>query len=406
MPFLARSAYGFILKEKTEAMHAIKYRPDIDGLRAIAVLSVVFFHAFPAYLTGGFIGVDIFFVISGYLIYSIIHQNLRDGEFSIAVFYQRRIRRIFPALLTVVGLSLAAGYYLLLPDEMQALGKHSLGAAVFLSNFVLWNESGYFDTDNYLKPLMHLWSLAVEEQFYLVVPLLLGLTWKRIPTWALMGVLVLASFAYSVHATGINASAAFFSPLSRFWEIGAGCLAGFVMSHAPARAVWSGFVQASPKLIAAGNALAAAALVWSCVWVTDKMPFPGWTALPAILATVFLILSFESQSWVHKLLALKPMVAVGLISYPLYLWHWPILSFLHILYGGMPPVDVLCYAVLGAFIGAVLTYFAIEKTIRFARPGSWLVPGILLVLMAGVAAVGYHYFAPEHWTQLIIGKSL
>ena len=143
-------------------MHAIKYRPDIDGLRAVAVLSVVFFHAFPAYLTGGFIGVDIFFVISGYLIYSIIHQNLREGEFSIAVFYQRRIRRIFPALLTVVGLSLAAGYYLLLPDEMQALGKHSLGAAVFLSNFVLWNESGYFDTDNYLKPLMHLWSLAVE----------------------------------------------------------------------------------------------------------------------------------------------------------------------------------------------------------------------------------------------------
>lgn len=387
-------------------MHAIKYRPDIDGLRAIAVLSVVFFHAFPAYLTGGFVGVDIFFVISGYLIYSIIHQNLRDDEFSIAVFYQRRIRRIFPALLTVVGLSLAAGYYLLLPDEMQALGKHSLGAATFLSNFVLWNESGYFDADIYLKPLMHLWSLAVEEQFYLVVPLLLGLTWKRMPPWALLGVLVLASFAYSVYATGMNASAAFFSPLSRFWEIGAGCLAGFVMSHAPARAAWSAFVQQQPQLIALGNALAAAGLVWSCVFVTDKMPFPGWVALPAIASTVFLILSFESQSWVHKLLSLKPMVAVGLISYPLYLWHWPILSFLHILYGGMPPVDVLAYAVAGAFVGATLTYFAIEKPIRFAKPGSWLVPGVLLVLMLGVAAVGYHYFAPEKVSQLVTGKML
>ncbi|MFI0545403.1 MAG: acyltransferase family protein [Brachymonas sp.] len=387
-------------------MHAIKYRPDIDGLRAIAVLSVVFFHAFPAYLTGGFVGVDIFFVISGYLIYSIIHQNLRDGQFSIALFYQRRIRRIFPALLTVVGLSLAAGYYLMLPDEMQALGKHSLGAATFLSNFVLWNESGYFDADIYLKPLMHLWSLAVEEQFYLVVPLLLGLTWKRMPPWALLGVLVLASFAYSVYATGMNASAAFFSPLSRFWEIGAGCLAGFVMSHAPARAAWSAFVQQQPQLIALGNALAAAGLVWSCVFVTDKMPFPGWVALPAIASTVFLILSFESQSWVHKLLSLKPMVAVGLISYPLYLWHWPILSFLHILYGGMPPVDVLAYAVAGAFVGATLTYFAIEKPIRFAKPGSWLVPGVLLVLMLGVAAVGYHYFAPEKVSQLVTGKML
>lgn len=387
-------------------MSALKYRPDIDGLRAIAVLSVVFFHAFPAYLTGGFIGVDIFFVISGYLIYSIIHQGLERGKFSIAVFYQRRIRRIFPALLTVLVLSWVAAYFFMLPDEVRALGKHSVGAATFLSNFVLWNESGYFDTDNYLKPLMHLWSLAVEEQFYLVVPLLLGLTWKRISPWTLMGVLVLTSLAYSVYATGSNASAAFFSPLSRFWEIGAGCLAGFVMSHAPARSAWSGFVQTQPKLIAAGNALAVAALVWSCVWVTDKMPFPGWVALPAIAATVFLILSFESQSWVHKLLSLKPMVAVGLISYPLYLWHWPILSFLHILYAGMPPVDVLCYAVLGAFVGAALTYFAIEKTIRFAKPGSWLVPGVLLVLMVGVGVVGYHYFAPAKLADLVMGNAL
>jgi peptidoglycan/LPS O-acetylase OafA/YrhL len=281
-----------------------------------------------------------------------------------------------------------------------------LGAATFLSNFVLWNEAGYFDTDNYLKPLMHLWSLAVDEQFYLVVPLLLGLTWKRLPAWGVMGALVLASLAYSVYATGSNASAAFFSPLSRFWEIGAGCLAGYVISHAPARAVWSDFVQAKPRLIACGNVLAAAALVWSCAWVTDKMPFPGWTALPAIAATVFLISSFESQSWVHKLLSLKPMVAVGLISYPLYLWHWPILSFLHILYGGMPPVEVRCYAVAGAFVGAALTYFAIEKPIRFAKPGSWWVPGVLLLVMLGVGVVGHHYFAPENISHLLVGKSL
>ena len=142
---------------------AVKYRADIDGLRAVAVLSVLVFHAFPAALPGGFLGVDIFFVISGFLIFSIIYQNLQRGNFSIADFYQRRIRRIFPALLTILIATFIAGYYLFLPDEMQMLGKHVLGATTFLSNFVLWNESGYFDKGNYLKPLMHLWSLAVEE---------------------------------------------------------------------------------------------------------------------------------------------------------------------------------------------------------------------------------------------------
>lgn len=385
---------------------ALNYRADIDGLRAVAVLSVIVFHAFPKALPGGFLGVDIFFVISGFLIFSIIYQNLQRGNFSIADFYQRRIRRIFPALLTILVATLAAGYYLFLPDEMQLLGKHVLGATTFLSNFVLWNESGYFDKGNYLKPLMHLWSLAVEEQFYLVVPLLLWALWRRIPVWAVLVVLVLASFAYSVYCTQTNMSAAFFSPFSRFWEIGAGCLAGFALSHAGCKEAINSWKTKQPVLLHVLNALAFLALVYSFTQLSEADPLPGYLALPVILGTTMLVLGLSEKSPVHRLLALKPMVAVGLISYPLYLWHWPIISILFILYGGMPPTLVLCYAIVGAFVGATATYFLIEKPIRFAKPGSWWVPGALLILMLALAAVGYYYFAPEKLASLVVGNTL
>ena len=385
---------------------ALKYRADIDGLRAVAVLSVIVFHAFPSALPGGFLGVDIFFVISGFLIFSIIYQNLQRGNFSIVDFYQRRIRRIFPALLTILIATLAAGYYLFLPDEMQLLGKHVLGATTFLSNFVLWNESGYFDKGNYLKPLMHLWSLAVEEQFYLVVPLLLWALWRRIPVWVVLVVLVLASFAYSVYCTQTNMSAAFFSPLSRFWEIGAGCLAGFALSHTGCKEAINSWKAKQPVLLHVLNALAFLALVYSFTQLSEADPLPGWMALPVILGTTMLILGLSDKSPAHRLLALKPMVAVGLISYPLYLWHWPIISILFMLYGGMPPTLVLCYAIAGTFVGAAATYFLVEKPIRFARPGSWWVPGALLILMLALAAVGYYYFAPEKIVTLVVGNTL
>lgn len=385
---------------------AVKYRADIDGLRAVAVLSVLVFHAFPAALPGGFLGVDIFFVISGFLIFSIIYQNLQRGNFSIADFYQRRIRRIFPALLTILIATFIAGYYLFLPDEMQLLGKHVLGATTFLSNFVLWNESGYFDKGNYLKPLMHLWSLAVEEQFYLVVPLLLWALWRRIPVWVVMLVLVLASFAYSVYCTQTDMSAAFFSPLSRFWEIGAGCLAGFALSNARSKEVIDGWKARQPVLLQVLNGASFLALVYSFTLLSETDRLPGWLALPVILGTTMLLLGLSPKSPTHRLLALKPMVAVGLISYPLYLWHWPIISILYILYGGMPPPLVLCYALAGSFVGATATYFLVEKPVRFTKPASWWVPGTLLVLMLALAAVGYHYFAPEKISMLVMGNTL
>jgi peptidoglycan/LPS O-acetylase OafA/YrhL len=156
-----------------------KYRPDIDGLRAIAVLSVIAFHAFPNWAVGGFTGVDIFFVISGYLISTIIFDNLDKGTFSFGDFYGRRIKRIFPALLTVLITCYLFGWLTLLADEFKQLGKHLVAGAGFVSNLVLWSEAGYFDNSAETKPLLHLWSLGIEEQFYLIWPILLWLGYKR-----------------------------------------------------------------------------------------------------------------------------------------------------------------------------------------------------------------------------------
>ena len=186
-----------------------KYRPDIDGLRAIAVLSVVAFHAFPEWIAGGFIGVDIFFVISGYLISTILFENLDKGIFSFGDFYSHRIRRIFPALLLVLITCYLFGWFTLLADEYMQLGKHIVGGASFLSNFFLWNESGYFDNIGDTKPLLHLWSLGIEEQFYIVWPVLLWLAWKgKVNFLKVTFLIALASFAVNIATVYTNPIAA------------------------------------------------------------------------------------------------------------------------------------------------------------------------------------------------------
>jgi peptidoglycan/LPS O-acetylase OafA/YrhL len=210
------------------------YRSDIDGLRAIAVLSVVGFHAFPSHIKGGFVGVDIFFVISGFLISTIIYGSLERGSFSFVEFYSRRIKRIFPALLLVLFTVLAAGWILLLPDEYKQLGKHVAGGAGFIANFVLWNESGYFDNAAETKPLLHLWSLGIEEQYYIVWPLFLWVIWKtRLNLLFLTIVATLASFAFNVSQISSDPVGTFYSPLTRFWELFVGSVLAWVTLHQP-----------------------------------------------------------------------------------------------------------------------------------------------------------------------------
>src|SRR6202011_2172633 len=271
---------------QTLRVHELEYRPDVDGLRAIAVISVVAFHAFPAYFPGGFIGGDVFFVISGFLISTIILKQLRRSTFTLADFYRRRIRRIFPALVVVLASCLLFGWYALLPDEFELLGKHVAAAAVFVSNFVSWHEVGYFDRDAALKPLLHLWSLGIEEQFYLGWPLLLLLLKNRKGTGITISLLTAASFVLNLALLYRNPTANYYFPLSRFWELGLGCLLAYYRESSAAAALagagsrpraahsWTG-APVYPAIPVVGFVLIIVALFA----FDSHTPFPGWAAL-------------------------------------------------------------------------------------------------------------------------------
>ncbi len=206
-----------------------KYRPDIDGLRAVAVLAVVAFHAFPSSLKGGFIGVDVFFVISGYLISTIIFESLDRGAFSFREFYARRIKRIFPALILILVACFTFGWFALLADEFKQLQKHIAAGTSFVSNHVLWSEAGYFDNSAETKPLLHLWSLGIEEQFYIVWPLLLWFAWKRKFNLLTITILVaIVSFVLNLRGIKQDVVATFYSPQTRFWELLCGSLLAWV----------------------------------------------------------------------------------------------------------------------------------------------------------------------------------
>ncbi|WP_116812083.1 acyltransferase family protein [Steroidobacter cummioxidans] len=343
-----------------------QYRPAVDGLRGVAVLAVLGFHAFPEAVPGGYVGVDVFFVISGYLITSIVARQLLHADFSFADFYWRRVRRLFPALILVLVTILALGWVLLLPNEFKELGKHATAAAVFLANIALWRESGYFDTAAEFKPLLHLWSLGIEEQFYLLWPVLMVTLWKRrTALLTILAILVLTSFALSVQLAQAAPVANFYWPVSRFWELGAGCLLALLMERST-RAVTSE-LGANRRLAAAQNLLPLTGLALILVAIASfdtETPFPGWPALLPVAGTL-LILATPAHAWIQRrVLGWRPLVWVGLISYALYLWHWPLLSFLNILEAGLPPLAIRWVAVGMSFLLAWITYQFIEMPIR------------------------------------------
>ena len=367
-------------------MNNKNYRPDIDGLRALAVWAVVFFHAFPARMSGGFIGVDIFFVISGYLISGIIFKELAAGEFSFFHFYSRRVRRIFPALLLVLLAACIAGWVVLLADEYALLGKHVAAGAGFIQNLVLWAESGYFDQAADLKPLLHLWSLGVEEQFYIFWPVILWVLVKqRLSIFAALLVLAAISFALCIALTFTNQTAAFYSPLTRFWEFLLGAWLAWRAINYPLQP--DDGMQESIKnwLSILGLVFIAAALM-----VLDKTShFPGaWALLPAVGAS--LIIYAGPQAVVNRfLLANRVMVLGGLISYPLYLWHWPLLSFGRILENQGLGAWVRVALVLLALALSWVTYALIERPIRLRLSKRPSVVWILAFLMVGIGGFGY-----------------
>ncbi len=369
-------------------MSQLKYRADIDGLRAVAVLGVVIYHAFPWVIPGGFIGVDIFFVISGYLISGILYKGHKAGtfsSFSFREFYARRIRRLFPALITMLVITMAYGWMILLPDEFQQLGKHVAAGTLFIQNFVFWQESGYFDTAASLKPLLHLWSLAVEEQFYIFFPLLLILLWRKpkilVPA---MLVLLIATFVLNVVMSVQNSMSDFFLTPYRAWEFLGGSLLAWwheergheeeVPLHREALS-WGGVI-----LLGMGMA-----------FIHTGDPFPGWRALLPVAGTLLLMEGGAGGlkgAWVNRNILSNPAVVwIGLISYPLYLFHWPALSFVHIVKGESPNPGCILTALGVSMMLTILTYYFLEKKIRNNK--SCLIVPVLVTSFFLVGSVAF-----------------
>jgi len=354
------------------------YRSDIDGLRAFAVTSVVLFHAFPKWLTGGYVGVDIFFVISGYLISKILFTEIAEHRFTFASFYGRRIRRIFPALAVCLVAVLAYGFVALMPSELAQLGKHVFFGAGFLSNIVLWSESGYFDGAATSKPLLHLWSLGVEEQFYIVWPALLWIAFRiKAATGRLLAVLFAVSFAVNIVLSVTNISDAFYLPISRFWEL----LAGAALA-------WRREIALAPNVRSWISLAGFAAMLSAVALFTPEMRFPGWLALLPVAGAAAVILAGPEAVVNRTVLSSRVVVFVGLISYPLYLWHWPLISYAYIIRMGKPPTPLMATALVAAgFLLAWATYRFVEYPIRFGLHRQRRTQ-IIAVSMAAVGACG------------------
>lgn len=346
------------------------------------MLAVVGFHGDIGLLGGGFAGVDVFFVISGYLITGFILRGLENGSFSFREFYVRRINRIFPALAIVLVATLLLGWLILFPGEFRAIGRHAVGGTGFASNFILWSEAGYFDSAN--KPLLHLWSLGIEEQFYLLWPVIVVIAWKRRWNVAVIAALIVAaSFALAVRALDTSiGTAAFYSPVTRFWEI----LAGAVLIAIERDGKTGTVARFGHGLSVIGAFL----LIICLVLVSAQTPWPGWLALLPVVGTLCVIAAGERAIVNRYVLSHKWLVAIGLISYPLYLWHWPLLVYGRLAYGDHLPRTARAALIIASVVLAFATYVYIEKPIRFSRnrrrSAARLIPALGAVAVAGLFA--------------------
>ncbi len=336
------------------------YRPDVEGLRALAVVPVILYHA-QLSCPGGYIGVDVFFVISGYLITKIIVSDLGKGSFSLARFYERRVRRIFPALFLMLAVSSACAYFLLLPREIIAFGQSLMASAAFVSNVFFSGQFGYFDAAAGQKPLLHVWSLAVEEQFYIFWPLVLLALHnkagrkKALCFCALLAGMSLLHSEYLVHEAG---SAAFYLMPSRAFELGIGALL--------AMAADSGLMRQIPRQAADGASLAGIALICAALLFFDDLtPFPGKAALlPCVGAALVIAAGARQATLGGRLLSLPPFIFIGRVSYSLYLWHWPLLVFARLYLGRELLFGEKCGALLLTALAAYLSWRFVEGPFR------------------------------------------
>ena len=328
----------------------MKYRPEIDGLRALAVLPVILFHSGFEWFGGGFVGVDIFFVISGYLITLILIEDINNKRFSITSFYERRARRILPALFFVMIVCIPFAWMWMLPDALENFGQSLVSTSLFSNNFLLMQTAGYWDLASEYKPLLHTWSLAVEEQYYILFPIFLMLAWpfgKKKVFWLVLFIAVF-SFIFSEFGWRKGSYSHFYNPISRVWELLAGSIAAFVIFQ---------------KKIQNNNGLALIGLIailYSIFRFNEKMTFPSALTLIPVLGSVLIIIFADHRTFTAKILSTRALVSIGLISYSLYLWHQPILAFARI-YKQDP------YSELDAFVFLFLSIFLSFLTWKYVE---------------------------------------
>lgn len=365
----------------------MNYRREIDGLRAIAVLPVILFHSGLTSFSGGFVGVDVFFVISGYLITAIVFGELAEGKFSLARFYERRARRILPALFVVTLATVVAAWFVLLPEDLKELGKSLLAVALFASNFLFWSESGYFDTSAEYLPLLHTWSLAVEEQYYMLFPLLATALFRRGRMAVVLGLgaVALLSFALAQWGSTSHPNAAFYLLPFRAWELMVGALAAVYLSSATLKPLaldrFAGFL-----------ACVGLVMIGLSIHLYDRAtPFPGAYALMPVIGAVLIILFARPHNMVGKLLGGKALVYIGLLSYSAYLWHQPLFAIARRASLEEPHINVFLALSVATFVLAYFTRHLVEQPFRSASKVSSIsvfvgsgATAVLLVVMAFV----------------------
>lgn len=331
------------------------YRREIDGLRGLAVVPVILFHAGFETFSGGFVGVDVFFVISGYLITTIILAELEQGKFSIVNFYERRARRILPALFLVMLVCIPFAWFWLLPGDIKSFSQSLVAVSFFASNILFWRESGYFDTAAELKPLLHTWSLAVEEQYYLLFPVFLVIFWRLGKRWILitLGLVFVASLTLAQWSAYAKPTAAFYLLPTRGWELLIGAFAAFYLSKVSRKEFDKGVAEV-------GGWLGVILILYAVFSYGKAIPFPSVYALVPTLGTVLVILFATQQTAVGKFVGNKAFVGVGLISYSAYLWHQPLFAFARTYTFGQLSVGIVASLIILSFVLALLSFRLVE----------------------------------------------
>ncbi|MBF0358685.1 MAG: acyltransferase [Magnetococcales bacterium] len=377
----------------------MKYRKEIDGLRAVAVLAVISFHGEFVIFKGGYVGVDIFFVISGFLITTILMNDLKSGELSILDFYERRARRILPALMFVLGCTVLLSWVCMFPDQIENLSKTLIATLFYSSNFMFWQTAGYYTVGAQEMPLLHTWSLSVEEQYYLVFPFILAFLWRKKRGWLVLSLIFVgvASFTLSEWGWRHSSVANFYLIPSRAWELLLGSLAAIYHLRS---------VDNSSKLIDNTIATIGLLMVLSPIFLFNKStPNPSYYTLIPTLGTVAVILYANSGTLVNRILSLKLLVGVGLISYSAYLWHYPIYAFSRILSIEKPSLEQSVLSGVGALTLGYLSWKFIEKPFRDKQT----IPLRTLLIWIGTSTtillfIGISGYASSGYKNLYLNK--